>query len=157
MKNPLSTRSGKIASAVLAAVVVGGASLGVASAASAHGRGGHDNGRGSSASATHTPRPGHTPRVSALKFEELQDVTISGTTTVGSTLTVSPGIYTPAADSVTYKWQRNGVDIADATGTTYVLTADDAGKQIRVVESVVKTGYKTKIENSNRLWVPVVG
>ncbi len=154
MKNPFSTRSGKIASAVLAAVVVGGASLGVASAASAHGTDSHAP---KVPHATHTPKPSHTPRVAALKFEELQDLTIAGTTTVGSTLTVNPGIYTPAADSVTYKWQRNGVDIPGATATSYVVTSDDSGKQIRAVESVVKSGYKTKIENSNRLWIPVVG
>ena len=154
MKNLFSTRFGKIASAVLAAVVVGGASLGVATAASAH----SGKAPGPKAThATHTPKPSSTPRVAALKFEELQDVIIAGTTTVGSTLTVNPGIYTPAAESVTYQWQRNGVNIADATAATYVVTADDAGKQIRVVESVVKAGYKTKIEHSNRLWVPVVG
>ncbi len=152
MKNMFSNAGGKIAAGVLAVAVLGGATLGVASSANAVSR--HQ--RGHSASATHTPKPSATPRVSALKFVENQDVTISGATTVGSTLTVSAGIYVPAADSVTYQWQRNGVNIVGATATTYVLTADDLGKQIRVKETVVKTGYKTKVEASNRLWIPLV-
>ena len=93
---------------------------------------------------------------SLLSFSELQDVTISGTTTVGSTLTLSAGIYTPAPQSISYQWMRNGVKIVDAVGTTYVLTAEDAGARISVVETVSSTGLKTKSESSNRLWVPLV-
>lgn len=155
MKKIFTTRSGKIASAVLALSVVGAASLGVASAASAH-----DDKKSSPRSSqgvahienrTHTPKP--TQAVS-LRFVERQDVVISGSTTLGSTLTINPGITEPAADSVTYQWQRNGVNIAGATANTYVITADDQGKQIRVVETSTKAGYKTEVEKSNRLWIP---
>ena len=52
-------------------------------------------------------------------------VTITGTPTQGQTLT---GQHTLAdADglgAITYQWQRDGVDIAGATASTY--TADDA-------------------------------
>ena len=96
-------------------------------------------------------------KVGALAtMTELQDVVIFGTTTVGSTITIIPGMYNVTPDSVSYQWQRNGVAIAGATNGTYVLTADDLGKQIRVVETVVKAGYKNKAEASNRLWVPTV-
>jgi len=91
------------------------------------------------------------------RFEELQDVTISGSTTIGSTLTVSAGIYTPAPQSISYQWQRDGVAIDGATGTSYVVSADDAGKRINVVETVSATDYKTKSQKSNRLWIPVAG
>jgi hypothetical protein len=154
MKNVFSTRNGKITSAILAASVLGAATLGVASAASAHDNRGHQPKPAASAMRTHTPKP--TQAVS-LRFVERQDVVISGSTTVGSTLTVNPGIYEPAADTVTYQWQRNGVNIAGATSVSYELTAEDAGKQIRVIETVAKASYKTESEHSNRLWIPVVG
>ena len=93
---------------------------------------------------------------SLLSFSELQDVNISGTTVIGSTLTLSAGIYTPAPQSISYQWMRNGVKIVGAIGTSYVLTADDAGQRISVVETVSATGLKTKSESSNRLWVPLV-
>jgi hypothetical protein len=93
----------------------------------------------------------------SLRFVERQDVVISGSTTVGSTLTINPGIYEPAGDAVAYQWQRNGVNIDGATATTYTVAAEDAGKQIRVIETVTKDGYKTESEHSNRLWIPVVG
>ena len=154
MKKIFSTRGGKVGSAILAASVIGAATLGVASAASAHdNRGGQPKPKASVAR-THTPKP--TQAVS-LRFVERQDVVISGSTTVGSTLTVNPGIYEPAGDSVTYQWQRNGVNIAGATSTSYELVAEDAGTQIRVVETVTKASYKTESEHSNRLWIPVVG
>ena len=105
----------------------------------------------SSVARTHTPKP--TQAVS-LRFVERQDVVVSGSTTLGSTLTINPGITEPAADAVSYQWQRNGVNIAGATANTYVVTADDQGKQIRVVETSTKAGYKTEVEHSNRLWIP---
>ncbi|MEN9751973.1 MAG: hypothetical protein RLZZ600_1020 [Actinomycetota bacterium] len=154
MKKLFTTRGGKVGSAVLAAAVIGAASLGVASAASAHdNRGGNKPRVSNSAQVqrTHTPRP---TQAAALKFVERQDVVISGSTTVGSTLTINPGIYEPAGDTVTYQWQRNGVNIPDATATEYVLTAEDAGTQIRIVETVAKASYKTEVEHSNRLWIP---
>lgn len=91
---------------------------------------------------------------SLARFDELQDVTISGTTALGDTLTVSAGIYTPAPQSISYQWMRDGVAIDGANGTSYVVTADDAGKRISVVETVSADGVKTKAEKSNRLWVP---
>jgi len=158
MKKMFTTRGGKVGAAVLAVSVLGAATLGVASAASAHDGRGKGPRPSQSQSAhverTHTPRP--TQAVS-LRFVERQDVVISGSTTVGSTLTINPGIYEPAGDAVTYQWQRNGVNIDGATATTYTVAAEDAGKQIRVIETVTKDGYKTESEHSNRLWIPVVG
>jgi hypothetical protein len=158
MKKMFTTSRGKLGAAVLAVSVLGAATLGVATAASAH----DGRGKGPRPSQTqaarvmhsHTPRP--TQAVS-LRFVERQDVVISGSTTVGSTLTVNPGIYEPAGDAVTYQWQRNGVNIDGATATTYTVAAEDAGKQIRVIETVTKAGYKSVSEHSNRLWIPVVG
>jgi hypothetical protein len=62
---------------------------------------------------------------------------ITGTKTVGQTLTSSSGTWPSTSDSYVYQWQKssdNGVtwtNIASATASTYVLVAADAGYQIR--------------------------
>jgi hypothetical protein len=58
--------------------------------------------------------------------------TFTGTLAVGSTQTVVPGTYLPAASTLTYQWYRSldggatWVVISGATATTYVLTNADA-------------------------------
>lgn len=52
---------------------------------------------------------------------------ITGTATVGQTLTCSNGTWTKSP-TFTRQWHRSGVPIIGATGNTRVLTADDAGK-----------------------------
>jgi len=61
-------------------------------------------------------------------------VTISGTPSVGTALTAANSL----ADSdglgvVSYQWQADGIDIAGATGDSYVPTEAQAGKAITVV------------------------
>jgi uncharacterized repeat protein (TIGR01451 family) len=65
---------------------------------------------------------------------------ISGTTTVGQTLTANPGTWTGnPSPAFAYQWRRcdvagnNCTDIGGATGNTYVLTGTDAGSTLRVV------------------------
>lgn len=57
---------------------------------------------------------------------------ITGTATVGQTLTLSNGTWTGTA-TITYtrRWYAGGTVIAGATGATYVLTAAEAGKIIQ--------------------------
>ncbi len=64
---------------------------------------------------------------------------ISGSLVVGSTVTASPGTWTPTPSSFTYFWHRaddnvgtNLVEIASATGATYTLDPADASKYIQV-------------------------
>lgn len=66
---------------------------------------------------------------------------ISGTAQVGSTLSVSPGTWSPAPDTVTYQWRADGAPIAGATGTSYTPVASDAGKQLTVVVTAAKAGH----------------
>src|SRR3954454_11973976 len=67
-----------------------------------------------------------------------QPPTISGTTTVGSTLTANPGTWTGTSITFTYQWQRcdtagaNCAAITGATGSTYVLANEDADHTLRV-------------------------
>jgi hypothetical protein len=54
---------------------------------------------------------------------------ISGTATVGQTLTCSPGTW-PGAPTFAYQWLRAGANIAGATASTYTLAAADEGRTI---------------------------
>lgn len=79
--------------------------------------------------------------------------TVTGTKTVGSTLTAATGTWTPTPDAVTYKWLRvdsAGVatTISGATAASYVLTAADRGYKIRVTVTGTKTGYATASRSS---------
>ncbi|MDR1029972.1 MAG: hypothetical protein LBL76_03765 [Treponema sp.] len=58
-------------------------------------------------------------------------VTIEGTPTVGQTLTVNTTALEGSGD-ISYQWIRGGTDIPEATGASYVLTADDEGSTISV-------------------------
>ena len=58
--------------------------------------------------------------------------TVSGPAKLNGTLTATTGDWTPADLAFTYTWQRDGVDIAGATGATYTLRAADVGSSVRV-------------------------
>jgi Leucine-rich repeat (LRR) protein len=68
--------------------------------------------------------------------------TITGTGQVGQTLTANPGIWTPTP-TVSYQWLRDGVQISQATGSSYQLTTADAGSAITVAVSGSLAGYAT--------------
>ncbi|MBO4570179.1 MAG: hypothetical protein J5689_03085, partial [Clostridia bacterium] len=59
-------------------------------------------------------------------------VTINGAFKYGQTLTASVSA-TNNTGTLSYKWQRNDVDIAGATANTYTITADDIGTILKVV------------------------
>ncbi len=59
---------------------------------------------------------------------------VTGTATVGQTLTTTDGTWTGApAPTFTYQWQRSGNNISGATSSTYVLVSADAGNTVRCV------------------------
>jgi uncharacterized delta-60 repeat protein len=64
-------------------------------------------------------------------------VSIDDTTPAqGQTLTASNTLADPdGLGAITYQWQRGGVDIAGATGSTYVTTQADVGSVLRVIAS----------------------
>jgi Ig domain of plant-specific actin-binding protein len=75
---------------------------------------------------------------------------ITGTATVGSTLTANPGTWTGTSVTFTYQWRRcdtsgnNCTAISGATGTTYVVATQDVGQTIRVaVTGTDPTGGNT--------------
>jgi uncharacterized protein YukE len=76
--------------------------------------------------------------------------TISGNTSVGSTLTASPGTWTGAAPmTFHYQWMicgSNGEachDIAGATAQSYVVRSGDAGNTLRVRVTATNSGGST--------------
>jgi hypothetical protein len=57
---------------------------------------------------------------------------ISGTTTVGETLSTTNGTWVNSPTSYSYQWMRNGVDIGGATGSSYTLVGADETTNISV-------------------------
>ncbi len=79
-------------------------------------------------------------------------VALSGKAEVGQTLTATVSGLNASADKVSYRWYRDGVAIKRATGTEYVVTYSDVGRQITF--EVTADGYSGKIASSPV--VPVV-
>jgi len=66
--------------------------------------------------------------------------TASGTGAVGSTLTATSGTWTNSPTSYTYQWRRNGVNIAGATASTYVVVSADVNTTLTCRVSAVNAG-----------------
>ena len=82
---------------------------------------------------------GQRPRLAQAKENHAKQIpvctaapTITGTVTVGSTLTCTAGSWLNAPAMGPYRWRRRGVSayITGATGSTYQLAAADSGQQI---------------------------
>lgn len=67
--------------------------------------------------------------------------TITGDPRVETTLTATPGTWTPAPDRVTYQWLVDGHPINGATASALTLDPAFADKRISVTTSATKTGY----------------
>src|SRR5690606_26678393 len=97
---------------------------------------------------TTTTRTSATVTVQQGQFSFAPVPTITGTATVGETLTASPGMWEPVP-SLAFQWTRNGQDIAGATSSTYTLVGADAGTAIRVKVTATRDGYQTQSKVSN--------
>ncbi len=96
---------------------------------------------------TTTSRTSSSKTISAI-FKTAPTPTISGTTTVGQTLTAVPGTWSPSPTKLSYRWYRSGSAISGATAKTYKLTASDAGKKITVAVTATRSGYATTRKTS---------
>lgn len=74
-------------------------------------------------------------------FYVMPNPTISGTPSVGQTLTANEGSWSPLPDSFTYQWYHDGGVILGAQSRTYVVASTDSGYVITVAVTAVKTGY----------------
>jgi hypothetical protein len=97
---------------------------------------------------TASPTPTATPTPTPVAFATVGTPAISGTATVGKTLTAATGTWKPAPSSFAYQWLRNGTAIAGATAPTYVAVSADAGKAISVRVTATRSGYVTTAATS---------
>lgn len=74
--------------------------------------------------------------------------TISGTLQQGQILTAGVGSWNVTPDSFGYQWRRGGVDLAGATGSTYLLVSADIGATITVAVTAAKVGYTSATATS---------
>lgn len=72
----------------------------------------------------------------------------TGTSRYGSTLTASPGTWTPADASVAYQWLRDGAPISGATAATYRLGAADHARAVSVRVTASSPGLDDAVVTS---------
>lgn len=86
--------------------------------------------------------------------------TISGTASVGNTLTATPASASGTGVITTWQWERDGVEISGATSDTYILTTDDYGVNITVVQTASNASGTDSAESAataiTALAVPVI-
>ena len=70
---------------------------------------------------------------------------VTGSPAVGSTLTASPGTWAPSGVALAYRWVVGADTVAadDPTGPTYVPTAADIGKTVRLHVTATAKGWIT--------------
>ena len=81
-------------------------------------------------------------------FAKAPAPTISGTASVGSTLTAKTGTWSPTPSSMSYQWFRSGTAISGATGLTYELVKADAGKTVTFRVTAKANGFATTSRTS---------
>jgi hypothetical protein len=74
--------------------------------------------------------------------------TITGTVTVGNTLTAVPGTW-DSGTTFAYVWKRAGANITGATASTYALVAADYNTAITVAVTGSKTNYTASSQTSS--------
>lgn len=85
-----------------------------------------------------TNQVGSLYHLDTFTLKEVRDVSpepmvipaITGTLTVGSTLTCSTGTWSGSPTSYSYQWTLDGVDIVGATASTHLLVSGDSGHMI---------------------------
>ena len=107
------------------------------------------------------------PRVVAGKvmvgtIETSRAFAVLGRRTIGETLTVRSGVFTPADATPSYQWLRDGVPIDGAVAPTYRLGDDDVASRISVQVNLTRKNYvplsSTATTNGpvrSRAWIQV--
>ena len=78
---------------------------------------------------------------------------LSGNGAVGETLTCTMGNWQGEPTGYAYDWKSDGTAIGGASGNTYVVAADDAGKSITCVVTATNAGGSTEASPSNAVQV----
>jgi len=74
--------------------------------------------------------------------------TVSGSASVGTTLTASTGAWSPSPTRWSFQWKRDGVAISGATSSSYRLVSADAGRAVTVTVVGSKSGYQATSRTS---------
>lgn len=74
--------------------------------------------------------------------------TITGSPTVGKTLTAVPGAWSPSGVKLSYQWLRNGAAISGATSSKYTLAAVDGWQSVSVKVTGALAGYTSTSKTS---------
>lgn len=74
--------------------------------------------------------------------------TVSGTPTVGSTLTATAGTWSPSGVTLSYQWLRDGFIISGATSRSYMLTPSDVGHTMTISVTGSKSGLASRTASS---------
>ncbi|HET7327508.1 MAG TPA: CHAP domain-containing protein [Nocardioidaceae bacterium] len=82
-----------------------------------------------------------TSAVQAAALTNTVAPTMTGDPRVGSTLTASPGEWTPAPTTLTYQWTTDGNPIAGATAPTFTPRAALTGRTLAVTVTASQDGY----------------
>ncbi len=85
-----------------------------------------------------------TGAVEAATLLPPKGIEVTGSLTVGATLSVEHGSWSPAADGYSYRWLRNGVAIENATTASYTLGVDDLSAVITAEVTAHKAGYSDR-------------
>lgn len=108
-------------------------------------------------------KPGYTTRSVATRlvtvgkalFTLTSSPKVTGSLSLGATLTAYPGTYSPAPSAYGYQWYRNGVAITGARYRAYRVTAADNGKSLSVRVWVSRTYFETRAAGSAAVKLPV--
>ena len=81
--------------------------------------------------------------------EVVTPVAITGSGKVGTQLTLTPPVWDIPDVVTTYQWLRDGANIRNATGESYVVSANDVGGALSVRATGTRTGYQPGSSVSN--------
>ncbi|MFL6106568.1 MAG: Ig-like domain-containing protein [Marmoricola sp.] len=73
---------------------------------------------------------------------------VTGTASVGHTLTCSHGTWSPTPSSYKYQWYRGSTALSGKTASTYKTSSSDKGKYVTCSVTVAKTGYTTAVKKA---------
>ncbi|KQQ05865.1 MULTISPECIES: hypothetical protein [unclassified Rathayibacter] len=79
--------------------------------------------------------------------------TVTGSSSIGGTLTANPGNWGPAPVDLAYQWKRNGTAISGATSSSYVVASADSGTSLTVSVTGTKYGYTPATRTSSAIQI----
>lgn len=86
-------------------------------------------------------------------FAVVQRPTVQGQAVVGEQVSMTDARFSPAPDSVTYQWRRNGQPIAGEQSLVYQLRPEDVGTALTVTATARKTGFQDETATSEAVTV----